>query len=100
MPFFIVPLVFHLPIYLIGRYSLRFSDLEEDLAQNKVRRLLLFSSRRADEQQIALGLIIAVLTYPAMFIAAWALLFLTPLGGVLAFGFVWLFAVYHNSIIE
>ena len=84
LPFFILPLIVHLPIYLISKYSLRFSDLEEDAAQNK----------------IALGLVLAVLTYPTLFIAAWFLLFTTPVGGVLAAGFVWLFAVYHNTLID
>ena len=84
LPFFILPLLVHLPIYLISKYSLRFSDLEEDAAQNK----------------IVLGLILAVLTYPILFITAWFLLFTTPVGGVLAAGFVWLFAVYHNTLID
>ncbi|KAI5480683.1 glycerol-3-phosphate-acyltransferase [Pseudohyphozyma bogoriensis] len=84
LPFFILPLLAHLPIYLVGKYSLTFSTLEEDLAQNK----------------IALGLVLGIITYPALFVVAWMLLFMTPLGGVLAFGFVWLFAVYHNTLID
>lgn len=36
LPFFIVPLVVHMPMYLVGRYSLKFSDVDEDVAQNKV----------------------------------------------------------------
>ncbi|ORY54383.1 hypothetical protein BCR35DRAFT_310386 [Leucosporidium creatinivorum] len=84
LPFFIVPLLVHLPIYLVGKWSLRLSALEEDKAQNK----------------IAISLILALFTYFALFLTAWALLFLTPLGAVGAFAIVWLFAVYHNTLID
>lgn len=84
LPLFIVPLIVHLPIYLITKYSLRLSRMEEDHAQFK----------------IALGLIFAILTYPTLFVFSWFVLFLTPIGGILALGFVWLFAVYHNTMID
>ncbi|KAM0753442.1 hypothetical protein T439DRAFT_322346 [Meredithblackwellia eburnea MCA 4105] len=84
LPFFILPLIVHLPIYLIGKFSLRFSDLEEDAAQNK----------------IALGLVLAIMTYPVLVLGAWWLLFGTRLGGVMAIGFGWVVAVYHNTLID
>lgn len=84
LPFFILPLIVHLPIYLVSKYSLRFSELEEDTAQNKM----------------ALGLILAMLLYATLFGLAWFLFFATPVGGFVVAGFLWLFAVYHNTLID
>lgn len=84
LPFFIIPFIVHLPIYVISKYSLRISKKEEDISQNK----------------IMLGLILAVVTYSTLFVTAWMMLFLTPVGAFFAFGFTWLFVVYHNSIID
>lgn len=84
LPFFILPLVVHLPIYVIAKYSLRLSKKEEDISQNK----------------IMLGLILALVIYPGLFAVAWLMLLLTPVGAFFAFGFTWLFVVYHNSIID
>jgi glycerol-3-phosphate O-acyltransferase/dihydroxyacetone phosphate acyltransferase len=80
LPFFAVPLVVHLPIYIVGLFSLRCSDLDEDKAQNKM----------------AFGLI----TYVALFFTAWGFLYLTWFGAPLAVGIVWLFMVYHNTMID
>ncbi|KAM0786004.1 hypothetical protein ACM66B_006822 [Microbotryomycetes sp. NB124-2] len=84
LPFFIVPLVVHLPVYLVGKYSLRFSDLDEDIAQNK----------------ISLGLVLAIIVYLSLFAFVWTLLVVVPLGGILAAFIVWLFVVYHNILID
>jgi uncharacterized membrane protein len=45
-------------------------------------------------------LAMAILTYPIIFLFLWAFLWLTPIGALLAAGFVWLIAVYHVSIID
>ncbi|SCV72966.1 BQ2448_6891 [Microbotryum intermedium] len=84
LPFFAAPLIVHMPIYLMGKYSLRFSDLQEDHAQNK----------------IAVCLVLSMATYVILFFLAWAFLFIAPYGFILAAIFVWLFAVYHNSLID
>ncbi|KAK4048505.1 hypothetical protein OIV83_004673 [Microbotryomycetes sp. JL201] len=84
LPFFVVPLVVHLPVYLVGKYSLRFSDVDEDIAQNK----------------ISLGLVLAIIVYLSLFAFVWTLLVVVPLGGVLAAFIVWLFVVYHNILID
>lgn len=47
-----------------------------------------------------LGLILAVVTYSTLFVTAWMMLFLTPVGAFFAFGFTWLFVVYHNTIVD
>ena len=41
-----------------------------------------------------------MVTYFALFILAWFSLFLTPLGAVGAMIIVWLFAVYHDTLID
>ncbi|SCZ94813.1 BZ3500_MvSof-1268-A1-R1_Chr12-1g03675 [Microbotryum saponariae] len=84
LPFFAAPLIVHMPIYLMGKYSLRFSDLQEDHAQNK----------------IAVCLVLSMATYVTLFFLAWAFLFIAPYGFILAAIFVWLFAVYHNSLVD
>lgn len=41
-----------------------------------------------------------MVTYAALFVVAWFSLFLTPLGAVGAMIIVWLFAVYHDTLID
>lgn len=84
LPFFLLPLIIHLPIYIITKSSLRLSDFEEEFAQNK----------------IALGLALAALTYLGLFSVAWWILFLVPFGSLIAAAAVWLVAIYHVRLID
>ncbi|KAH8116623.1 hypothetical protein DFH11DRAFT_1829583 [Phellopilus nigrolimitatus] len=85
LPFFLFPLLVHLPAYLASRWAARLvEDEEETQAQNKV----------------VIGLLLLVLIYPAAFFFLWALLWYTPIGALVAATIVWLFAVYHNKLID
>lgn len=84
LPFFALPLVVHLPMYIVGSFSLRCSDLDEDKAQNKM----------------AFGLVLGLLTYVSLFFVAWGFMYLTVFGAPLAVGIVWLFLLYHNTMID
>lgn len=85
LPFFLFPLLVHIPAYAMGRVGARLvEDEEETQAQNKIFFSLL-----------SLGLI-----YPAMFFFLWALFWLTPAGFVVAGICVWAFALYHVRLID
>ncbi|CEQ41734.1 SPOSA6832_03485, partial [Sporobolomyces salmonicolor] len=86
LPFFLLPLLVHLPIYLFSRYASS-GALEEDQAQNKV----------------FVGLVFALGTYAAFFGVACALLWVSlPYGGailVAAAGTI-AFVAYHNRLVD
>lgn len=85
LPFFLFPLMVHMPAYLASRWAAKLvEDEEETQAQNK----------------IVLGLLSLVLIYPTAFFFLWALFLYTPLGAIVAATTVWLFAVYHVKIID
>ncbi|OSC96560.1 glycerol-3-phosphate-acyltransferase [Trametes coccinea BRFM310] len=85
LPFSIVPLLIHAPAYVMGRVGARLAeDEEETQAQNKV----------------AFGLILLLMIYPAAFFVVWAFLRYTPVGALVAVSFVFLFAMYHNRIVN
>ncbi|KAF8632302.1 hypothetical protein AX17_004882 [Amanita inopinata Kibby_2008] len=85
LPFFLLPLLIHLPVYLMGRFGAALVEHEEETkAQNKV----------------AFGLLSSLLIYPATFLFIWALLYYTPIGAILAALVVYLFASYHNKMID
>ncbi|KAI0821676.1 glycerol-3-phosphate-acyltransferase [Trametes gibbosa] len=85
LPFSIVPIVIHAPAYVMGRVGARLvEDEEETQAQNKV----------------VFGLLLLLMIYPAAFFVVWAFLRYTPVGAVVAVGFVALFASYHNKLIN
>jgi hypothetical protein len=85
LPFFILPLIVHFPAYVMARLGARLAiDEEETQAQNKV----LF------------GMFLLMLIYPAAFVVMWAFLWFTPIGAILSATLVWLFAVYHNKLIN
>lgn len=85
LPFFLFPLIIHMPVYVMGRFGAHLvQDEEETQAQNKV----------------AFGLISLFLIYPAAFFFLWALLWYTPFGAILAAVTVYMFAVYHNRMIN
>ncbi|KAJ8292052.1 Glycerol-3-phosphate O-acyltransferase 2 [Rhodotorula toruloides] len=86
LPFFLFPLIVHLPVYLFARYAAS-NALEEDQAQNKV----------------ALGLVLALVTYATFFAVACALLWTSiPWGGALLVAIVGTiaFVAYHNRLID
>jgi glycerol-3-phosphate O-acyltransferase/dihydroxyacetone phosphate acyltransferase len=85
LPFFLVPLLIHTPVYVMGRLGAKLAETEEETqAQNKV----------------ALGLISVLLIYPATFFFVWSMLWYTSIGAVIAAGIVYLFAVSHVSLID
>ncbi|KAF8893430.1 hypothetical protein BD779DRAFT_1609793 [Infundibulicybe gibba] len=84
-PFFLFPMIVHMPVYIMGRLGARLvEDEEETQAQNKV----------------AFGLLALTLIYPATFFFLWALFWYTPTGALLAAGIVYLFAIYHIQMIN
>jgi glycerol-3-phosphate O-acyltransferase/dihydroxyacetone phosphate acyltransferase len=71
LPFFLLPLLFHMPLYIIAKRvgKIITADEVEAEAQNK----------------IVLGLLVLLVAYPALFAFLWLLLFLNPIGGAIAF---------------
>lgn len=85
LPFFLLPLLVHIPAYLAGRMGARLvEDEEETMAQNK----------------IVFGLLSLALIYPAMFFFVWALLWLSPPGFLVAALTLAGFGVYHTSLVD
>jgi len=85
LSFFIIPLLVHSPVYVMGRVGARLVESEEETqAQNKV----------------AFGLLSLLLVYPATFFFLWALFWYSSFGAVSAAGIVYLFAVYHVRVID
>ncbi|KAI9463359.1 glycerol-3-phosphate-acyltransferase [Russula earlei] len=85
LPFFILPLIVHFPAYVMGQLGARLAmDEEETLAQNKV----------------IFAMFLLMLIYPAAFLVMWAFLWFTPIGAILSATLVWLFAAYHNKLIN
>jgi len=85
LPFFFLPLLVHIPVYIMGRVGAKLVEAEEETqAQNKV----------------AFGLVSLLLIYPAIFFFLWALFFYTPLGAVSAGFLVYMLAVYHTRMID
>ncbi|KAF9063973.1 glycerol-3-phosphate-acyltransferase [Rhodocollybia butyracea] len=76
----------HLPFFLFPlSYTCPFTSwAEETQAQNKV----------------AFGLVSLFLIYPAAFFFLWALFWYTPFGAILAATTVYMFAIYHNRMIN
>ena len=73
------------PVYVMGQLGARLViDEEETQAQNKV----------------LLGMFFLMLTYPTAFVVMWTFLWFTPVGAILSATLVWLFAVYHNKLIN
>jgi glycerol-3-phosphate O-acyltransferase/dihydroxyacetone phosphate acyltransferase len=85
LPFFFLPLLFHFPIYIMARLGARLAeDEEESQAQNKV----------------AFGLLLCLMMYPTAFFILWAFFWFTPAGALGSAIMVWLFAIYHNKLIN
>lgn len=85
LPFFLFPLIIHIPAYAMARYGAKLVENEEETqAQNKV----------------AFGLIALIFTYSIAFFFLWGLFLYTPIGALGAGVTVYLFAMYHNQMID
>ncbi|KAJ7782487.1 hypothetical protein DFH07DRAFT_935585 [Mycena maculata] len=85
LPFFAFPLLMYLPVYFMGRVGARLvEDEEETQAQNK----------------LVFGLLSMLLVYPTAFFFLWALFMYTRVGALMAAATLWLFARYHDSMIN
>ena len=85
LPLFVVPLIVHAPAYAVSRYGAKLAeDEEETQAQNKV----------------VFALLLLMLMYGMIGVFVWAMLWYTPVGALLAAGFVFLFARYHTTLIN
>jgi len=85
LPFFVVPLLAHLPVYICAVLGAR---LAEDEVETQA------------QMKIAFGLILSFLTYPVLFFTTWAIFRQVPLGAALAAGMVWLLSRYHSVLID
>lgn len=86
LPFFIGPLLIHVPAYVFARVGARLAkDEEETQAQNKVVFGLL---------------LLLLLIYPATFFFCWAFLRYTPLGALASLALVVLVHSYHTKLIN
>jgi glycerol-3-phosphate O-acyltransferase/dihydroxyacetone phosphate acyltransferase len=85
LPFFFIPLIMHIPIYIAGILGGRLVEDEfETYAQMK----------------IALGLVCSFLIYPVMFFTLWAVFKQVPLSAAISAGAIWLLRRYHSSLID
>ncbi|KAJ6456367.1 hypothetical protein C8R45DRAFT_880637 [Mycena sanguinolenta] len=85
LPFFIFPLILYLPVYFMGRLGAQLvEDEEETQAQNK----------------LVFGLMSMMGMYLLAFFFLWSLFMYTPVGAVLAMATLWVFARYHDSMIN
>lgn len=85
LPFFLLPLILHLPVYVMSRLAAGLSEHEEETqAQNKV----------------VIGLLLLMLIYPAAFWMLWAVLSFTSHGALVAGLTVWAFAYYHTRLVN
>jgi len=87
LPFFILPLLTHIPIYTIGKWTAykMNTDEPEQAAQNKIVFSLLF---------------LLFIIYPSIFFFTWAIFLFTPLGFIVAVMWLGSFAYYHNRLID
>lgn len=86
LPFFLFPLIVHLPAYAASRVGARLAeDEEETQAQNKIVLSLL---------------ILGFVVYPTSFFFLWALSRYTAIGAVIAAIIVYAFANYHTTVID
>ncbi|OWZ76660.1 hypothetical protein C365_04813 [Cryptococcus neoformans Bt85] len=85
LPFFIVPMLLHIPIYIVGILGAR---LVEDELETQA------------QMKIAFGLLLSFLTYPVLFFSLWAVFRNWTLGTMMAAGAVWLLGRYHSALID
>lgn len=85
LPFFVVPMIVHLPIYVMARMGASIAKEElETQAQMKV----------------AFGLLFSFAVYPVIFFALWVLLGFTVFGGLIAAALVYGFNMSHKSLVD
>ena len=85
LPTFVLPLLVYAPAYALGRFGAKLAeDEEETQAQNKV----------------VFGLLSMILMFGLMGGFVWAMLSYTPIGALIATVFIFLFARYHNTLIN
>jgi glycerol-3-phosphate O-acyltransferase/dihydroxyacetone phosphate acyltransferase len=85
LPFFLFPLITHIPIYIVGILGAR---LVEDEMETQA------------QMKIALGLVLSFLTYPVLFFTFWAIFRQVPLGFAIAAGAVFAMGRYHSALID
>ena len=85
LPFFFIPMLVHLPVYMFGILGAR---LVEDELETQA------------QMKIALGLVLSFLTYPVLFFTIWAIFRQVPLGGAIAACAVWLLGRSHSALID
>jgi glycerol-3-phosphate O-acyltransferase/dihydroxyacetone phosphate acyltransferase len=85
LPFFLFPLITHIPIYIVGILG---SRLVEDELETQA------------QMKIALGLVLSFLTYPVLFFTFWAIFRQVPLGFAIAAGAVFAMGRYHSALID
>lgn len=85
LPLFFLPLLIHMPVYIVGRLAARLVEHEEETqAQNKV----------------VVSLLLLMLIYPMIFWILWAVLSYTGTGALVAALTVWAFAYYHTRLVN
>lgn len=85
LPFFVFPLMTHIPVYLVGILGAR---LVEDELETQA------------QMKIAFGLILSFLIYPILFFTFWAIFRQVPLGAAIAAGAVFVLGRYHSVLID
>lgn len=85
LPLFLVPLIMHIPAYVLAWYGGKLvEDEEETQAQNKV----------------GFGLLAVILTFSTVFFVLWRLMMYTVVGALISGGAVYLFGKYHREMID
>jgi len=85
LPFFFLPLVMNIPIYIVGVLG---AKLAEDEIETQA------------QMKIALAVVLSLLMYPALFIFLCVAFRQVPLGAALAAGILWLLKRYHSALVD
>ena len=85
LPFFFLPLVMNVPIYIVGVLGGR---LAEDEVETQA------------QMKIALALVLTLLMYPILFFVLCGAFRQIPLGAALAAGILWLLRRYHSALVD
>lgn len=84
-PFFIIPFLAHIPVYIIGTLG---AGLAEDELETQA------------QMKVFLGCFFSLVWYPIIFFILLRLFRAVPLGTALAAGGVWLLSRYHSALID
>lgn len=84
-PLFVIPFLFHLPMYAVGVFG---ASLAEDELETQA------------QMKVFLGLFLSIVMYPIFFIFFLWLFAAVPLGFAMAGGAVWLLNKYHTALID